>query len=126
MILLAQELDAVGFVVQSALTRLTHSQEYIFNSVLSIFGKNVKENVRFLATFADGKRPPVLEAILAADLPCRLDSKGLPCHQKFNNGAIYVNNQDDEEDEMSPIQWKNGMKNFELFFKEMEERKEIL
>jgi len=113
-------LDAVGFVVQSALTRLTHSQKYIFNSVLSIFGKDVKENVRFLATFADGKRPPVLEAILAAELPCRLDSKGLPCYQKFNNGTIYVNNQD-EEDEMSPIEWKNGMKNFKSFFDELSE-----
>jgi hypothetical protein len=81
-------LDAVGFVVPSALPRLTNVQKYIFNSVLSLFGKDVKENVRFLATFADGKRPKVLEAILAAELPCRLDSNGLPCYQKFNNGAI--------------------------------------
>jgi hypothetical protein len=108
-------LDAVGFVVQSALVRLTTSQKYIFNSVLGIFGKDVKENIRFLVTFSDGRKPPVLEAIKEAELPCRMDSKGLPCHQKFNNGAIYTNNQD-EDDSMSPIEWKNGMTNFKSFF----------
>ncbi|XP_046457495.1 uncharacterized protein LOC124204467 [Daphnia pulex] len=113
-----EELDAVGFVVKSSDARLTVSQKYIFNSVLSIFGKDVKENVHFLATFADGKRPLVLDAIKEAKLPCQTDSKGLPCYQKFNNGAIYVNNQD-EEDESSPIEWKNGMKNFKSFFNEL-------
>jgi hypothetical protein len=111
-------LDAVGFVVQSALVRLTASQQYIFNSVLSIFGKDIKDNIRFLATFADGKRPRVLDAINEAQLPCRKDRNGLPCHQKFNNGAIYSNNQDDDDD-YSPIEWKNGMKNFKLFFEEL-------
>jgi hypothetical protein len=84
---------------------------------LSIFGKDIKDNVRFLATFADGKRPLVLDAIKEAELPCRKDRNGLPCHQKFNNGAIYSNNQDD--DEYAPIEWKNGMKNFKLFFEEL-------
>jgi hypothetical protein len=50
--------------------------------------------------------------IIEAQLSCLKDPKGLPFYQKFNNGAIYVNNQEDEDDEMSPIQWKNGMKNF--------------
>jgi hypothetical protein len=111
-------LDAVGFVVQSALVRLTASQQYIFNSVLSIFGKDIKENIRFLATFADGNRPRVLDAINEAQLPCRKDRNGLPCHQKFNNGAIYSNNKD-EDDDYSLIEWKSGMKNFKLFFDEL-------
>ena len=66
-------------------------------------------------TFADRKPPIVLEAIKEAELPCLTDLKGMPCHQKFNNGAIYVSNQD-TDDEYSPIEWKNGMKNFKLFF----------
>ncbi len=106
--------------MQSALPRLTNPQKYIFDSVLSIFGNDVKENVRFLATFADGKRPKVLEAITADELPCRMDSDGSPCYQKFNNGAIYSNNQDDE-DSISPNLWKDGMKNFKLFFDELSE-----
>jgi hypothetical protein len=59
-----------------------------------------------------------LEVIKEAGFPCRIDSKKLPCHQKFNNGAIYANNQD-EDDESSPIEWKNGMKNFQSFFNEL-------
>jgi hypothetical protein len=114
-------LNAVCFAVKCSDARLTHSQKYIFNSVLSIFGADVQENVRFLATFADGKRPSVLEAILAAEvIPCRLDSNGLPCYQKFNNGVIYVNNQDDE-DEISPNLWKDGIENYKLFFDELSE-----
>jgi hypothetical protein len=85
---------------------------------LSIFGRDVKENIRFLTTFADNKLPPVLTAIKEAQLPCRMDSDGLPCYQKFNNGAIYVNNKDDE-DGISPNLWKDGMKNFKLFFDEL-------
>nr|CAH0106885.1 unnamed protein product [Daphnia galeata] len=113
-----QELDAVGFVVQSGLARLTYPQKYIFDSVLSIFSIDIKDNVRFLVTFAEGKAPLVLEAIKEANIPCQTDSKGSPCYQKFNNGAIYVSNQDTDDD-YSPIEWRNGMKNFNLFFNEL-------
>ncbi|KAK2822860.1 hypothetical protein Q5P01_022925 [Channa striata] len=61
------EIDAVCFVAQAALARLTPTQKYVFDSVLSIFGKDVAENIRILVTFADGKRPPVLEAIVASE-----------------------------------------------------------
>ena len=108
-------MDAVGFAVKCSDSRLTVQQQYIFTSVLSIFGKNVKENIRFLINFNEGKQPLVLDAIKEAKLPCLTDSKGMPCQQKFNNGAIYVSNQD-TDDEYSPIEWKNGMKNFKLFF----------
>ncbi|KAK4010016.1 hypothetical protein OUZ56_019163 [Daphnia magna] len=113
-----QELDAVGFVVQSALARLTSSQTYIFNSVLSIFGKDIGENVRFLVTFADGRQPPVLAAIKIANLPCQMDDEGEPCHQSFNNGVVYASNQV-PGDRLSPIEWENAMQNFRLFFAEL-------
>ncbi|XP_045028192.1 uncharacterized protein LOC123471222 isoform X2 [Daphnia magna] len=113
-----QELDAVGFVVQSALARLTSSQTYIFNSVLSIFGKDIGENVRFLVTFADGRQPPVLAAIKIANLPCQMDDKGEPCHQSFNNGVVCTSNQV-PGDRLSPIEWDNAMQNFRSFFVEL-------
>jgi hypothetical protein len=132
-LLINKELEAVGFVVQSPLARLTQSQKYIFSVIVGMFGSDVKENIRFLVTFCDGRKPLVLDAIKEAKLPCQTDSKGLPCYQKFNNGAIYVNNQD-EEDNMSPNEWKNGMTNFKSFFddlsvmptKSLQETKEIL
>ncbi len=36
-------IDAVCFVVQASLARLTHTQKYIFDSILSIFGKDIAQ-----------------------------------------------------------------------------------
>ncbi|XP_076845704.1 uncharacterized protein LOC143490990 [Brachyhypopomus gauderio] len=63
-------LDAVCFVVQSALARLTQTQQYIFEAVLSIFGKDIANNITIMITFADGQKPPVLAAVEAANIPC--------------------------------------------------------
>ena len=106
-----QELDAVGFVVEASRSRLTASQKYVFNSVMSIFGKDVEENIRFLVTFADGNSPLVLDAIKEANLPCQKDSNGSPRHQSFNNGAIYNSNA--ISNSMLHFQWKEGMNNFQ-------------
>jgi hypothetical protein len=113
-----QELDVACFVVKSPDGRLTYLKRYIFDSVLSIFGIDVKENIRFLITFADNELPLILTAIKKAELPCQMDAEGLPCHQKFNNGAIYSNNQDAKDSIPSNL-WKDGMENFELFFDEL-------
>lgn len=59
-------LDGIGFVTQASLARLTPTQEYIFDSILSIFGKDVVENIFMLVTFADGQQPPVMDAIKKA------------------------------------------------------------
>uniref|UniRef100_A0A672Z1I1 AAA+ ATPase domain-containing protein n=1 Tax=Sphaeramia orbicularis TaxID=375764 RepID=A0A672Z1I1_9TELE len=82
------EIDIVCFVTHSALARLTPTQKHVFDSVLSIFGKDVAENIRILVTFADGQRPPVLEAINASGFPCPKTDDGLPPHFKFNNSAL--------------------------------------
>uniref|UniRef100_A0A4W6BRB0 AIG1-type G domain-containing protein n=1 Tax=Lates calcarifer TaxID=8187 RepID=A0A4W6BRB0_LATCA len=78
-------IDAVCFVVQSALARLTHTQRYIFEAILSIFGKDIASNIIVLVTFADGKSPPVLEAIKAANIPCATKEDGSILNFKFNN-----------------------------------------
>ncbi|XP_069086178.1 uncharacterized protein [Pleurodeles waltl] len=62
-------LDAVCFVVQSSLARLTPSQRYIFDSILSIFGKDVADNIFVLVTFADGQKPPVKSGGDTLNLP---------------------------------------------------------
>lgn len=118
-----QELDAIGFVVQSSSdARLTASQQYIFDKILSIFGIDVKYNIRFLVTFSDGNPPLVLEAIKEANLPCLTDSNGTPCHKNFNNGSIYKKgsiNKSQQSEGVSQIQWENGMINFTSFFQEL-------
>nr|CAH0106882.1 unnamed protein product [Daphnia galeata] len=113
-----KELNAVGFVVQSSMARLTASQTYIFNSVLEIFGKDIETNILFLTTFADGNSPLVLEAIKEAKLPCKKDMKGSPCYKSFNNGAIYKSN-NSANSKRFRIDWEEGMANFDSFFEEL-------
>lgn len=110
-------MDAIGFVVKSSDVRLTSSQIYIFESVLSIFGKDMGENIRFLVTWASESDSPVLSAIKAAEHPCQVDSNGSPCHHKFNNDAVYK--QLTSNDVMASCTWKMSMENFESFFHEL-------
>ncbi|EFX64709.1 hypothetical protein DAPPUDRAFT_333912 [Daphnia pulex] len=117
-----QELDVIGFVVQASLPRLTPTQKYIFDSVLSIFGKDVKENINFLLTFDDCQLPPVLKAITEADLPYATDPQtGDPVHHKFNNSSFFCFNtpgseETDDDNYFDHFFWETGMENFQRFF----------
>ena len=113
-------IDGIGFVTQASLARLTHTQKYIFDSILSIFGKDIGKNIFMMITFADGKKPPVVEAIKVGDIPfCK--------YFKFNNSALFPNfaeeDEDDNEDEggdFDKMFWTMGMKSFGNFFKNFE------
>ena len=104
------QLDAVGFVIQSSLGRLTPTQQYIFDSILSIFGKGIVDNIFLMTTFADVHRPPVLDAVNEAGIKYQASFK-------FNNSALFVDHAQEAEgespDEMS---WKMGMSSFDSFF----------
>ncbi|KAM6989388.1 uncharacterized protein LKV04_009062 [Tautogolabrus adspersus] len=120
------EIDAVCFVTQASLARLTATQRYVFDSVLSIFGKDVAENIEMLVTFADGKQPPVLEAITVSGVPCPKNDIGLPVHFKFNNSALFADNRSisdracdedsDDDGNFDEMFWKMGTKSMERFF----------
>ncbi len=113
-------IDAVCFVVQASLARLTHTQNYIFDSILSIFGKDIAENIVVMVTFADGKKPPVLEAVKVSEIPCSTDQSGEPLHFKFNNSALFATNNKSEEDEdcenFDQMFWKLGFSSMKKFF----------
>ncbi|XP_054452366.1 uncharacterized protein LOC129089054 [Anoplopoma fimbria] len=121
------EIDAVCFVTQASLARLTATQRYVFDSVLSIFGKDVEENIEMLVTFADGKQPPVLEAINVSGVPCPKNDIGLPVHFKFNNSALFAGKRssgdgacdedsDEGDDNFDEMFWNMGAKSMERFF----------
>ena len=48
-------IDAVCFLVKAPDARLTVIQKYIFMSIQSLFGKDIKKSICMLITFADGK-----------------------------------------------------------------------
>lgn len=63
------QLHAVLFVTPASLPRLTATQMYVFEAILGIFGNDIKDNIYLMTTFADGQKPKVLSAVLAAQVP---------------------------------------------------------
>ena len=100
------QLHGIGFVTQSGIARLTTTQRYIFDSILAIFGKDVEKNVFMMITFADGQRPPVLDAVKASTISYQVPLK-------FNNSAIYSEN---KQDVLDRIFWGMGMSSLLTFF----------
>ncbi|CAL8325909.1 unnamed protein product [Arctogadus glacialis] len=111
------EIDAICFVAQASLARLTESQKHVFNSVLNIFSKDVAENIRILVTFSDGTKPPVLEAIKEAEFPCSQDEDGSPIHFKFNNSDEKLSG---PLGEINKLFWNMGKEELEKIFSGLE------
>ena len=118
-------IDGIGFVTQASLARLTPTQEYIFTSILSIFGKDMAKNIFILVTFADGQTPPVMEAIKKAKIPAQK-------FHKFNNSAIFADNtetaqkkEDEEDDDFDKMFWKMGVRSFKKFFRDFEKSRSV-
>ncbi|KAK7938295.1 hypothetical protein WMY93_001621 [Mugilogobius chulae] len=88
-----------GFQVNYSLTIIdtpvvscqTHSVTKIRVRLCAPSSERHRENIRVLVTFADGQRPPVLDAIIESKVPCPIE-KGAPLHFKFNNSALFANN----------------------------------
>ena len=101
------QIHGIGFVVQASSPHLTPTQRYVFDSVLSVFGKDIESNMFLLITFADGQEPPVLSAINEADIP----HEG---YFQFNNSALYA----EVSGTVNEMFWNLGKINFEHFFAE--------
>ena len=116
---LIDSIDAVCFLAKAPDARLTPTQSYIFQSILSVFGRNIAENIVVMITFADGAEPPVLEAIKTARIPHHTVFK-------FNNSALFANNGEAQgasggstynaHPEFSEMYWKMGNLSFDGFF----------
>ena len=105
-------LDGIGFVAQASLARLTPIQNYVFNSILSVFGSDVADNLFIMVTFADGQVPPVMAAIEEAKIECTK-------YYKFNNSALFANNKEvigEEDENFDKMFWRMGVASFKKFF----------
>ncbi|KAF1377987.1 hypothetical protein PFLUV_G00206530 [Perca fluviatilis] len=80
------EIDAVGLVLTSSVNRLSDRQRYIFDSMVSLFGKDIEKNIVALITHSDGRTPKnALQALEDAKIKCARDEKNQPVHFLFNN-----------------------------------------
>lgn len=105
-------IDAVCFIVKAPDARLTVVQTYIFNSIMSLFGKDIEFNICTMITFADGADPPVLASLKESKLP--FGSIFL-----FNNSALFAKNRN-VKNSLAPKFWEMGCESFQLFFKHIQ------
>lgn len=81
-----KEIDAVCLVVKASENRLSDKERYIFDAILSLFGKDIEENIVAFVTHSDGGPPTnLLNAIQKAKIPCKKDPGNKPVHFLFNN-----------------------------------------
>ena len=78
---------------------------------MSLFGKDIEENICTLITFADGAKPPVLASLEESKLPFGKTFT-------FNNSALFAENVD-SAGTLSPMFWEMGCKSFEKLFQSM-------
>ncbi|XP_071505965.1 uncharacterized protein [Diadema antillarum] len=126
-------INVIGFVAQASQARLTLTQKYVFDSVLALFGKDIEQNIMMLVTFADGQKPPLMDVIKEANIPCSNNIF------KFNNSALFANKTDVDQlsggkssndvvgrnvndveegnaDSLNNVFWKMGIQSMRRFF----------
>jgi hypothetical protein len=111
-------LDAIGFVVQNSVNRLSPTQKYIFDSILSIFGKDISSNIFPMITYADGQIPPVLQALEKTNISTKI-------YFKFNNSALYAANDSNDDTNVDEMFWKIGIKSLKNFFIEFQKMESV-
>ena len=79
-----QEIDVVGFVMNSPIGSLSPLEVHIYCSLISIFGNKIKEDVNFLFTYADEEELAVFEAHDEAVLVTTPFQKSHPCSCSFS------------------------------------------
>ncbi|KAF3701611.1 hypothetical protein EXN66_Car017299 [Channa argus] len=80
------EINAVGLVMMATVTRLNERLRYIFDSVVSLFGKEMEKNIIALITHSDGRTPKkALRALEAANIKCAKNEMNQPVHFMFDN-----------------------------------------
>ena len=110
--------DAICFMAQAGNPRLTSTQQYVFDRILAMFGRDIKKNILVLFTFADGQKPQALSAMVAAGILEDEKSNFF----KFNNSALFVaNSGEDDENNFDRMFWRMGIKSFEKFFQDLAE-----
>ncbi|XP_028274331.1 septin-4-like [Parambassis ranga] len=115
------EVHAVGLVMKASDNRLSDRLSYVFNSVMSLFDKNMEKNIVALITHSDGRKPEnVLQALEASNMKCSRDQKNQPVHFLFNNIQHEDRTDDREHLEHAAEISERGMKQFTDFLEQTE------
>ena len=106
------ECHAICFVVKASASRLTDVQKYIIDRVLLFFGKEAKDNMYLLATFGDGNRPEMLNAIENSNFPFN-ENRWFA----FNNADLFKTVS--QRAAITQMYWDNSFNSIELFLRDI-------
>ncbi|CAJ1069918.1 uncharacterized protein LOC117808791 [Xyrichtys novacula] len=115
------EINAVGLVLKSTVNRLSDRLSYIFDSVLSLFGKNMEDSIVALITHSPGRQPKnALKALEGAKIKCAKDNKNQPVYFLFDNCQT-----EDREEDPDALEFANeitvrGIRRFADFLERSE------
>ncbi|XP_062414893.1 uncharacterized protein LOC119227072 [Pungitius pungitius] len=110
------EINAVGLVLKAGENRLNDRLSYVFNSVVSLFGKDLEQNIVALVTHSPGRTPKnALDALDAANIKCARNDKNQPVHFLFDNCQHEARTEDVEDLEQAYNKAMKGMKQFTDF-----------
>ncbi|XP_051536025.1 uncharacterized protein LOC127430331 [Myxocyprinus asiaticus] len=117
------EIDAICFVIQASKNRFSDRQHYIISSILSLFSKDIVNNIVFLITHSDGLPPQnVLNAINKSKIPCKRDSSGQPVYFLFNNREAEGRQTETRYLHAQRDAWDSSMENMKKFFESLKKQ----
>ncbi|XP_033831920.1 uncharacterized protein LOC117379333 [Periophthalmus magnuspinnatus] len=116
--------NAVGLVMKATENRLDGRLAYVFNSVTSLFGKDMEQKIVVMMTHSDGRKPRnALKALEEAKILCARDSKNERVHFRFNNSQNETIEDDSDEEEAAQHAFKTSNKGMKKFTKFLETTK---
>uniref|UniRef100_A0A3Q0SX87 Septin-type G domain-containing protein n=1 Tax=Amphilophus citrinellus TaxID=61819 RepID=A0A3Q0SX87_AMPCI len=121
------EVHLVGLVMKSSDNRLNDRLRYIFDGMMSLFGKDLEKNIVALITHSNGRIPKIpLQAIEEAKIKCAKNEKYQPIYFLFDNCQ-----QEDRSEETEHLQHAEsftmtGIRDFTTFLEKTAPRKVVL
>ncbi|KTF95236.1 hypothetical protein cypCar_00035945 [Cyprinus carpio] len=116
------EVDAVCLVIKATQNRLSDRQQYIFDAVQSLFGRDIADNIILLFTHSDGMRPKnALRAVEEANIKCPVNDKNQPVFFLFNN--CQTDAADEDFQTFQEQSWNLSFRGMEKFFQFLEKIK---
>ena len=103
-----EHINVIAFVMPASSSRLSPTQKYIFDSIMTLFGRDIKENMIFLFTYADFHHPLALGAVKAHSIEN-------DTWFQFDSMTIMETEADDDEDDIDEAMWNFTMENFHGF-----------
>ncbi|XP_039459487.1 immune-associated nucleotide-binding protein 10-like [Oreochromis aureus] len=93
------EISAVCLVMKASVNRVGDDVRYIFDRLMSLFGKNLEKNIVVLITHSAGRKPQnVFEALEAVKIKCARNETNEPVYFLFDNCQHEERTKDEEEE----------------------------